>query len=138
MKHEYGALLERESPEGALELVAIVDGQDVGRLCLAVHRQHPDLCLHAAPTSGLGVALMRQDPVQPGFESVGVAQRPELTPTGDQRGLHRVIGPIGVTQDPERNRHAAISDHARKGIEGLPIPVLCLINERSLHPTLPL
>jgi hypothetical protein len=138
MKDKDGALLERQSPEGPLELVAIVDGQDFGRLGLTVHRQHPNLGLHAAPTPGLGVALMRQDPVEPWLEGVGVAQRPELTPCGDQRGLHRVICPIGVTQDPERDCHAAIADHAGEGIEGLPITPLRLVHERSLHPTLPL
>ena len=75
VKDEDGALLEREPAKGALELVAVVNGQDVGRLGLAGHRQQPNVCLHAAPTPGLGVALVRQDPVQPRFESVGVAQR---------------------------------------------------------------
>ena len=137
VKDENGALLERQPPEGPLELVAVIDGQDVGRLCLAVHRQHPDLRAHAAPTPGLSVALMRQDPVQPRFEGVGITQAPELTPTGDERGLHRVVGPIGVTQDPERNRHAAIADQAGKGVEGLPITLPCAVHQRSLHPDTP-
>ena len=138
MEHKNSALLERQPPEGTLELVAVLDGQDVGRLCLPVHVQHANLCLHAAPTPGLGVALIGQDPVQPGLESVGVTQRPELTPGADERGLHRVVGPVGVTQDPERNSHAAIADHPGKGIEGLPIALLRTVDERSLHPTLPL
>ena len=137
MKDENGALLDSQPPEGAVELIAIVDGQEVGRLGLTVHWQHADVCAHAAPTPGLGVALMRQDPVQPRFEGVGVAQRPELTPGSDERGLHRVISHVGVTQDPVRNRHAPIADRAGEGIEGLSVAPFRAVNERSRHPTFP-
>ena len=81
---------------------------------------------------------MRQDPVQPRFEGIGVAQRSELPPGGDERGLHRVLRQVGVAQDPIRNRHALIADRAGEGIEGLSVAPFRTDNERSLHPTLPL
>jgi hypothetical protein len=138
MEHEHGALLERQPPEGAFELIAVIDGQDVGRLELAVHVENANVCLQTAPTPGLCVALVGQYPVQPGFESIGIAQRSELTSGRDERGLHRVICSVCVSQDPERNRHALIAHRAGEGIEGLSVALFRTYDERSLHPTLPL
>ena len=112
--------------------------RDTDRLGLAGNGQHSNLRPHAAITPGLGVTLIRQDPVQPWFESIGIAKRPELAPTGDERGLHRVLGHVGVAQDPVRNRHAPIADRPGEGVEGLSVAPLCTVHERSMHPTLPL
>jgi hypothetical protein len=138
MEDEYRSLLERKPAKGALQLVAVVNRQDADRLGLSGERQHPDLCAHPIATPGLGVALVREDPVEPRFEGIGVTERSELTPGGDECGLHRIIGTIGIAQDPERNRHAPIADRAREGVKGLPVAPLCAFDERSMHPTLPL
>ena len=137
VEHKNRPLLEGEPPEGPLELVAVVDGQDVGRLDLAAHRQHPDLDLHASPAPGLGVALVGQDPVQPGFESVGVAKRSKLPPGGNERGLHRVVRSVGVAQDPKRDRHALVADQTSEGIEGLSVAPSRTFDERSCAPDSP-
>ena len=136
MEDEHGALLERQPPEGALELVAVVDGQDLAGVGRALDGQDADLGRPATATPGLGVALVGQDPVEPGFEAVGVAQRPQLAPGRDERGLHRVLGQVGVAQDPTRDRHAPVADHARQGVEGLAVAPLRPVHERSVHPLL--
>jgi hypothetical protein len=79
---------------------------------------------------------MGQDPVQPGLERVGIAQCAHLPPGGDQCGLDRVLGQVGVAQDPNRDRHALVAGRAGKGVEGLSVALLRPVNERSLHPTL--
>ncbi len=133
VEDEDGPLLDREPPEGPVELIAVVDGGDLARLPLTGHGQESDLGRPATATPGLGVALVGQDPVQPGFEAIGVAQCAQLPPGHDQRGLHRIIGTVGVPQDPERDRHAPVADHARQGVEGLSVAPLRLVDECSLH-----
>ena len=130
MEDEYGALLEREPPEGTIELVAVVNGQQVRRLCLAVKRQRTDVCMHATCTPGLGVALAGENPVQPRNEPLGIAQQAEVAPGHDEGRLDGIICPVGVAQDPKRDSHALIADQPGKGIEGLSIPLLSTIDER--------
>jgi hypothetical protein len=43
--------------------------------------------------------------MEPGLEEIGIAQRSELAPGGDQRGLNGILGQICVAQDPYRDRH---------------------------------
>ncbi len=81
VEDEYRSLLERQPAKGSIELVAIVDGQDVGRLCLAVHWQQPNLGPHTACDawprrstrwSGFDAAMVRR---HRGREAIGVAAR---------------------------------------------------------------
>ena len=76
-------------------------------------------------TPGLGVALVGQDPMEPGLEAVGVAQRSKLAPGRDERGLHRVLGQVGIAQDPVRDGHAPVADRACEGVEGLARRPVC-------------
>jgi hypothetical protein len=62
--------------------------------------------------------------MEPGLEEIGVAQRAELAPGGDQRALHRILGQICVAQDPNRDRHAPVADRAGKGVERLGVALL--------------
>ena len=63
MEDEDGALLEGEPPEGSLELVAVVDGQNRRSLGMPVDMQDPNIGRPATATPGLGVALVGQDPM---------------------------------------------------------------------------
>ena len=96
---------------------------------LLVERQDPDVRRPATATPGLGVALVGQDPVEPGFEAIGISQRPQLTPRHDERSLDRVLGEVGVAQDPERDRHAPVADRASQGVEGLLVALLRAVHE---------
>jgi len=57
MEDENRPLLERESPEGALELVAVVDGQDSLGLDRSVDRQKANVARPASATPRPGAAL---------------------------------------------------------------------------------
>ena len=70
MEDEDRSLLDGEPPEGPLELVAIVDGQDVAGLARPVGVQDPDRGRPLTATPGRGVALMGQDPVEPRLETL--------------------------------------------------------------------
>ena len=114
MKYEDGALLERQAPERSVELIAVMDRAN-GVLGGRVHgRQEADVCRPAPATPRLGIALVSQDSMQPRLEAVDVAQRPQLTPGSDERGLHGVFGQIEVAEDPRGDGHAAVPHTTRQ------------------------
>ena len=127
---------ERQPPEGTLELVAVLDCQDARRLGRSVDREQPDVGGPARATPGLGVALVGQNPVEPGFESIGIAQRSQLPPGHDKGRLDGILGEVGVTQDPVRDPHASVADLASEVVEGLLVALLRAINELTMHSTL--
>ena len=129
MEDEDSALLERQPPEGPLELVAIVDGQDPRRLRPALEMQDADVRRPTTATPGLGVALVGQDPMEPGFEALGVSQGPQLTPRHDERSLDRILGEIGVAKDPYRDGHASVADRPSQGIERFAVAPFRAVHE---------
>lgn len=132
VEYKDSALLERQPPEGPLQLVAIDDGQDAGRLSRLLDPKDADVRRPPRATPGLGVALVGQDSMQPGLEAVWIAERPELPPGHDQRRLHGVLGKVGIAKDPNRDRHAPIADHASERVEGLLVASLRLVHELVL------
>ena len=57
--------------------------------------------------------------MKPRLEPVEVAQGGELPPHLDEGHLDRVLGEVGVAQDPMRDEDAAVADLANQGAEGL-------------------
>lgn len=133
MEREDRALIRRQAPEGALELVAIVDRQDVVLRDRRV-RKDPDGVRPSALTAQLGIAGMHEDPVQPSGESIGIAERGQVLPGSDDGLLDSVLGSVDVAKDPERDRHEPITSHARQAGECFLIAVLCELYECPLHP----
>ena len=74
--------------------------------------------------------------MEPGLEAIGIAKRSKLAPGHDEGRLNGVLGQVGVAQDPARDRHASIADHAGKGVEGLLVAPLRPVHEFSMHPFL--
>src|SRR5947207_7777593 len=87
----------------------------------------------AAATACLRVALVRQDPVQPRLEAVGVAKGWKIAPRTHERGLHRVLGQVGVAEDPRCDRHAAVAHLPREGVERFLVTTLRQVHELSLQ-----
>ncbi len=86
-----------------------------------------------APSPRLRVARVDEDPSQPGFEPVDVAQLGQLTPGRDKGLLDGVLRPIDVAQDPIRDRHQPVTDRTCEVGERLLIPLPGQVHERSLH-----
>ena len=57
--------------------------------------------------------------MEPRLEPIEVTQRGELTPDLDESDLDRVLGEVGVAQDPMGDEDAAIADLTNQGGEGL-------------------
>ena len=71
--------------------------------------------------------------MQPRLKSVVVAQGRELSPGRGERRLHGVLGQRGVAKDPERDRHAPITDRLGQSGEGFFVTLLRTVDERCEH-----
>src|ERR1700693_2273111 len=100
VKDKERALLGRQTPKATFELVALGDGRRLVRVPRTVGRKSTDMRLPAASPARLHVADTNQESPRPGFESVRIAERRQLTPGDHQRLLHGVLGPIEVPEDP--------------------------------------
>ena len=75
--------------------------------------------------------------MEPRLEPIEVAQRGELPPHLDEGHLDRVLGEVGVAQDPMGDEDAAVADLANQGAEGLLVALPRLVHDRSQHPLPP-
>ena len=129
MEDQDGALLEGEPPEGSLELVAIVDRQEVVAAIRVLSRQDPDRLRPSTAAPGLGVAGVGQDAVEPRLKSFGVTEGADFAPGRDEGRLNGVLGQVDVAQDPTRDRHASVANRPGKGVEGLLVTLLGLVDQ---------
>jgi hypothetical protein len=137
MEDEDGTLLRRKSPKAAVQLVTIVDGQELVDVGGCVRLEQDDIGREMPATSRFGVAGVDEDPMEPRIESIEVAERRELPPHLDEGNLDRVLGEVGVAQDPMRDEDAAVTDLANQGAEGLLVALSRLVHDRSQHPLPP-
>ena len=73
--------------------------------------------------------------MEPRLEPVGIAERPQVPPGADVRGLHRIFGEVDVAQDPVRDAEAAVAGDADERIEGILIAFLRQFDRPSIHGT---
>ena len=133
MQHHHRAMVDGQPAEAALELVAIDDrarGLPGRRL---VSRQQAQVRHPLPGPATLGVAGAHEEPVRPGVKVRRVAELREVPPDVEQRLLRRVLGEIGVAQDPVRHRMETISHGDGEAREGLLVAVLCLPHEIDVH-----
>ena len=129
MQDEDGSLLHWQSPEDALELVAVHDRQQAIRPGRPVDRQDSNVGRPCPATPGLGVAGMDDHLANPGFEAVRVAQGGKLAPDRDQRPLQGILGQIAVAQDPHGQRVRPVTDRLDQCPERIAITALCPLDE---------
>src|SRR4029079_10297212 len=86
-----------------------------------------------ADSSSLIDAGVDEEPVEPGVETVGIAQRGQITPGPDERVLHGVPGPFEVPEDEPRGRVQPGDRGACQLGEGVMIAVPRSLHEVSLH-----
>jgi hypothetical protein len=71
--------------------------------------------------------------MEPRLEPIGVAQRPQLAPGTDVRGLDGVFGKIEIAQDPIGDPDAAVAGCANERFEGVLVALLRLLDQPSIH-----
>ena len=137
MEYEDGALVRRKSPEAAVQLVTVVDRQELVGIGRCVRLEQDDISREVPATSRFGVAGVDEDPMEPRLEPIEVAQRGKLPPHLDEGHLDRVLGEVGVAEDPMRDEDAAVAHLTNQGAEGLLVALPRLVHDRSQHPPPP-
>src|SRR5262245_58297389 len=134
MEDKDGPLLRRQPAEAAIELIAVVDRQVLVARDRVVHVEQDHIGRMVPSASGLGVAGVDENPVEPRLEPIEVAEGGELLPGLDEGHLDCVLGKVGVAQDPVRDEDAAVADRANQGAEGLLVAMPRLLNDVPQHP----
>ena len=71
--------------------------------------------------------------MEPGVESVRIAEPGQVTPGDHQRFLHGILGPIDVAEDPLGERVEAVATDADQVGVRLPVTVPCRLDEIAIH-----
>src|SRR4051812_14709161 len=127
------SLFDRQSPEGAIEQISIVERERLVGSSRSVDRKDSNVGVPRSRAACLGIAGVDQEALQPGVETVRIAEARQLTPGDHQRLLYGVLGPSDVPQDPSGDPHQPVAARPDKDGECLPVPVLCLLDEVSIH-----
>ena len=133
VEHEQGPLLRWQAAEAPLELIPVGDAQEVVGRGRDVHRQDAEVRDAVALAFRLGETGAHDEAVEPGVESVRIAEPGQVTPSDHQRILQSVLGPIDVAKDPLGERVETVAaDPDQVGI-GLPVTLPCRLDEISIH-----
>lgn len=71
--------------------------------------------------------------MDPGVESVRIAEVRQVSPGDHQRVLQGILGPIDVAEDPLCDREEPVTPNADQVDVRLPIPVPCHLDEVTIH-----
>jgi hypothetical protein len=133
VEHEQGPLLRLQAAEAPLELIPVDDAQEVVGRGRDVYRQDAEVRDAVALAFRLGETGANNEAVEPGVESVRIAEPRQVTPSDHQRILQGVLGPIDVTEDPlGEGVQTVATDSDQVGI-GLPVTLPCRLDEISIH-----
>src|SRR5947199_6451444 len=83
----------------------------------------------------LGVAGAHEKPIRPGVKARRVAQLRKVLPDVQQRLLRRVLGEVGVAQNPVRHRMEPATDGHSKARECPFVAVLRPYHKTGVHTT---
>ena len=136
VEDEDRALLRRQAPEAALERIALDDGDVVVSLGRDVEREDANVVRHAATPSGLPIAGVDEEAVQPGVEALDVSKRRAAPPGEDERLLDGVLREPEIAQDPVRDREESITSPTCQAGERLFVSGSRSLDEGNLHPRL--
>jgi hypothetical protein len=133
VEDEDGALVRRQSPETAIQLIAVVDREKFIWGGRSVRLEQDNIGCEMPATPRFGVASVDEDAMEPRIKSIKVAQGRKLPPHLDEGHLDRVLGEVGVPQDPMRDVDAAVADLANQGGERFFVAAPRLIHDASEH-----
>ena len=122
----------------AIEPIPVVDerSSSSGR-DRSVDRQDADVGAPGCAYARFSVAGIHEQALQPGIETVRIAEARQLTPRDHQRLLHGILGPSDISQDPTGDRHEPIATRADQDGKRLPIPALRLLDEVAIQSIVP-
>ena len=133
MQDEDRPLVDRQAPEGALQLVAVGDDGRFVRGGRPVNGQDSDVGRPLTSPLRFVVAGMDEDPVEPGLEAVRFTQVRKPAPGEDQGVLQRVLGETRVAQDPMSDGVERVADLVHQDGERLTVALAGQLDEVSVH-----
>jgi hypothetical protein len=133
VQDEDGALVRREAPETALELVAVGHSQRRIRRLGPVQREDSQIRHPTSLAGGLLDADVREHAVDPGVESIRIAEARKATPGDHQRVLQGIVGSIDIPEDPMRDREEPITTRMDQVHEGILVTTLRRLDEIAIH-----
>jgi len=132
--HEDRALVRREAPEAAVELVAGGHPGAVTPVARGIERLDPDLDRLPAPVPPrLHVAGADEDAIQPRVEAIWIPNGPDVEPCTQERLLDGVARTLLVAEDQARRPLQARDRGGRERREGVVVAGLRASDELVLH-----
>ena len=135
VQHEDGAFVRLETPESAIELIAIGHAEQIVGGPRAVDRKRAQVCDPATLARRMADAHIGQDAVEPGAEPVRIAETRQVAPGDHQCVLQSVLGPVDIPEDPVRDRVEAVTMQLHQVDECLLVAALGRLDEVPIHPT---
>jgi hypothetical protein len=132
VQHDYRALLGFQSGETALELFPIRNRTRVvadGGLEL----ENAHVLRPAAPLATLVRAGVDHQPMEPGIEFIGIAERRKLLPSAHESFLHCILREVRFPNDEASDRVQAVPGRGREDFERFVISACCCLDEISPH-----
>ncbi len=135
VQDHHRTMVDGETPKASLELIAMSDQvEPIGRNRF-VNRQQPKVGAPAVCLPALGVAGAHEESIRPGVEARRVAELRKVLPDVQQRLLRRVLGEVGVAQNPVSHRMEPVSEGHSKARECPFVAVLRAYHKTGVHAT---
>ncbi len=131
-QHDDSALFRFEVRKQAVELVAVGDRADRVRLGIRDDRLELDFDRPATPPADGHQAGVDEDSVEPGVESIRVAETGQIAPGPQEGVLDHVVCELAVPDDQPGGRIQPRDGDADKRGEGVMIASSCPLDESSL------
>src|SRR5262245_35651990 len=136
VEHHDRPFLHAEAPERSLELVAIEEARKVVGPRVLIERELAYLDGAPLPdASRLAMTGPNQDPMEPRVEAIGVPERREVAPGGDECLLGRVPRPIRIAEHELGDRVEARDRPERQLVERVSIARHGPLDEDPIHRT---
>ena len=133
-KDEDRALFGDEPSEGTIQLVTIGNAEVLVRRPRRIDREHPNVGESASLTTGVGDADIGEDAMDPGVESVRIAEVRQVTPGDHQRVLQGILGPIDFPKNPMSDREPRVATGAHQVDERRLVAIPRGLDELPIHP----
>ena len=132
-EHEDRPFVGGEPPKATVELVAIGHAEELVGTRWVVDGEHMEVRRSPSLAAGLGDADVREEPVDPGIEAIGIAEVRQVTPGDHERILKGILRSIDVAEDPIGDREETVATALDQVDERRLISALGRLDEVAIH-----
>jgi len=132
VQNDKSAVLRSKCLESTVECIAVSDKRRRVTWIAQLQLGNPNSDDSATPPSDLVDCRVNEQAMQPGVETLGVAQTRKVAPRTNQRFLDRILRCFWIPKDQAGGRVQPRCSSANKHGEGVAIAVACLFHVRPL------